>query len=102
MDKIKLREVAESIEIGDKVTLGRLDFEFIVEDMVEDPNIGSLSIFGKKDHYPEHGLFTKVTFGVDTPDQGSEIHIRVYEEEDYKDQVDERKYDTLESISVVG
>lgn len=101
MNNSELREVAESIDRGDKATLGALDFEFTVTDIVEDPNHGSLSIFGRKDHHPEEGLFTNVVFGVDTPDVGVEIAVEVYDDEEYANKVDEEVYHKIESVAVV-
>lgn len=102
MNKSELQEVMESINRGDKVTLGALDFDFTVTQTqyVYDPDTAS-SAFGDKDHYPEDGFFTKVLFGIDAPHNNPDIQVTTYGEKNYEDKINEETYDTLESISVV-
>lgn len=101
MDDTEYRDIAESLEIGDKVTLEAVEFDFIVSEFVKDPNLECLTVFGKKDHYPERGYFTKVMFCGDNPDLRPAIAVDIYAEEDYGEQVEQRTYDEIKSISVV-
>lgn len=101
MDNTKYRNIAETLEIGDKITLEAVDFNFTVSEFVRDPNLECLIVFGKKDHYPERGHFTKVMFCGDNPDARPAILVEIYAEEDYGDQVDQIKYSEIENISKV-
>ncbi|WP_338737870.1 hypothetical protein [Haloplanus salilacus] len=101
MDDTEYRDIAESLEIGDKITLEAVEFDFIVSEFVRDPNLECLIVFGKKDHYPERGNFTKVMFCGDNPDSKPAIAVDVYAEEDHGNQVGKSTYDEIRDISVV-
>ncbi len=102
MSDTGLREVAESIGVGDKVSFGVLDFEFTVYEVLGNSDDEFVSIFGKKEHHPEDGLFTRAEFGVDDSGNVTTLLVRVYTKKDWNGElVDEKRYQNCDYFSVV-
>ncbi|QWC20723.1 hypothetical protein [Halorubrum sp. 2020YC2] len=101
MNDSELRKVGESIETGDKITIGQLDVELTVTEVI--PTDGALNIFAEKKNHPEQGHYTKVEFALDSPTSGASLMIRVYDGENYTGQkISEKSYDSVNYISKIS
>lgn len=102
MNDSELRKVGESIETGDKITIGQLDVELTVTEMI--PTDGTLNIFAKKKNHPEQGHYTRVEFALDSPPgTGASLMIRVYDDENYSGQkISEKRYDSVNYLSKIS
>lgn len=79
MDCEELREVGDSIEAGDKITIGRLDLELTVTERPLEDHTGALIINAERKHHPEQGVKTNVLFTLGHPSGGENLEISTEE-----------------------